>query len=66
MRIYAVIASAAALALGAGAARAETLVVCSEASPDYLNSALTDSNTSFDLASRSPTGWSRWRSAGPR
>jgi len=50
MRIYAVIASAAALALGAGAARAETLVVCSEASPDYLNSALTDSNTSFDVS----------------
>ena len=50
MRIYAVIASAAVLALGAGAAKAETLVVCSEASPDALNSALTDSNTSFDVS----------------
>jgi len=50
MRIYAVIASAAALAWGAGGARAETLVVCSEASPDALNSALTDSNTSFDVS----------------
>jgi len=50
MRIYAVIASAAALAWGAGAVHAETLVVCSEASPDALNSALTDSNTSFDVS----------------
>src|SRR5207245_1493394 len=50
MRIYALIASAAALAWAAGAARAETLVVCSEASPDFLNSALTDSNTSFDVS----------------
>ncbi len=50
MRIYALIAGAAALALGVGTARADTLVVCSEASPDYLNSALTDSNTSFDVS----------------
>ncbi len=39
-----------ALALGVGFAHADTLVVCSEASPDALNSALTDSNTSFDVS----------------
>jgi dipeptide transport system substrate-binding protein len=50
MRNYALIAGAAALTLGVGAARADTLVVCSEASPDFLNSALTDSNTSFDVS----------------
>jgi dipeptide transport system substrate-binding protein len=38
------------LACGIGVARADTLVVCSEASPDALNSALTDSNTSFDVS----------------
>lgn len=38
------------LALGIGAARADTLVVCSEANPDYLNSALSDANTSFDVS----------------
>ena len=37
-----------ALAPGFGAVRADTLVVCSEASPDALNAALSDSNTSFD------------------
>jgi dipeptide transport system substrate-binding protein len=51
MRNYASIAvGVAALALGFGTAHADTLVVCSEASPDYLNSALTDSNTSFDVS----------------
>src|SRR5713101_3144616 len=50
MRNYSLIAGAAAFALGVGAARADTLVVCSEASPDALNSALTDSNTSFDVS----------------
>src|SRR5882724_11118513 len=49
MRNYSLIAGAAALALGVGTARADTLVVCSEASPDFLNSGLSDSNTSFDV-----------------
>ena len=44
------LACGAALVLSAGAARADTLVVCSEASPDALNSALSDSNTSFDVS----------------
>jgi dipeptide transport system substrate-binding protein len=44
------LAGSAALAMSVGAARADTLVVCSEASPDALNSALTDSNTSFDVS----------------
>ena len=39
-----------ALAPGFGAVRADTLVVCSEASPDALNAALSDSNTSFDVS----------------
>ena len=39
------IAAGAAFALAAGGARADTLAVCSEASPDFLNSALPDSNT---------------------
>ena len=38
------------LALAAGSAHADTLTVCSEAAPDALNSALTDSNTSFDVS----------------
>jgi dipeptide transport system substrate-binding protein len=38
------------MALGIGVARADTLVVCSEASPDALNSALSDANTSFDVS----------------
>ncbi|MFL6727913.1 MAG: hypothetical protein ACJ8FS_15570, partial [Sphingomicrobium sp.] len=50
MRNYSLIAGAAVLILGIGAARADTLVVCSEASPDFLNSALSDSNTSFDVS----------------
>ena len=37
-------------ALAAGQARADTLVVCSEASPDALNAALSDANTSFDVS----------------
>jgi dipeptide transport system substrate-binding protein len=44
------IAVGVALALAAGGAQADTLSVCSEASPDFLNSALTDSNTSFDVS----------------
>jgi dipeptide transport system substrate-binding protein len=40
------------VAWGAGiaAARADTLVVCTEASPDWLNSALSTANTSFDVS----------------
>jgi dipeptide transport system substrate-binding protein len=41
---------AAALALGAGSVRADTLTVCTEGSPDFLNSALSNSNTSFDVS----------------
>jgi dipeptide transport system substrate-binding protein len=37
------------LALGIVAARADTLVVCTEASPDFLNAQLSTSNTSFDV-----------------
>src|SRR5215469_17309716 len=44
------IAASAALTLATGGAQADTLAVCSEASPNYLNSALTDSNTSFDVS----------------
>src|SRR5260370_22777300 len=33
-----------------GPARGDTLVVCTEASPDALNSALSSANTSFDVA----------------
>ena len=40
----------AAVAFAATGARADILTVCSEASPDFLNSALTDSNTSFDVS----------------
>ena len=51
MRKLCGIAAGAALALAAGGAGAQTtLSVCSEASPDALNSALTDSNTSFDVS----------------
>src|SRR3954451_5950437 len=39
---------AAALAAAPGA-RADTLVVCTEGSPDYLNAALSTANTSFDV-----------------
>ena len=37
------------LLLATGAARASTLVVCTEASPDSLNAALSTANTSFDV-----------------
>jgi dipeptide transport system substrate-binding protein len=37
------------LAASPVAARADTLVVCSEASPDALNAALSDANVSFDV-----------------
>jgi dipeptide transport system substrate-binding protein len=50
MRKLCWIAAGAVLALAAGGAQADTLTVCSEASPDALNSALTDSNTSFDVS----------------
>jgi dipeptide transport system substrate-binding protein len=39
----------AALALAAGSARADTLTVCTEGSPDFLNSVLSESNTAFDV-----------------
>src|SRR3954454_9448827 len=38
-----------AAALAATAARADTLVVCTEGSPDFLNAALSTANTSFDV-----------------
>src|ERR1700733_12143139 len=38
------------LALAAGAARADTLVVCTEASPDALDANLSTANTSFDVS----------------
>jgi dipeptide transport system substrate-binding protein len=44
----AAIGFAAALAAGAGA-KADTLVVCTEGSPDFLNAALSTANTSFDV-----------------
>ena len=45
-----IVVCSAMLALATGAARADTLVVCSEASPNALNSALSDANTSFDVS----------------
>ena len=45
-----IVACCAALGLAAGVARADTLVVCSEASPDALNAALSDANVSFDVS----------------
>jgi dipeptide transport system substrate-binding protein len=50
MRSHWVIAGSATLALAVAPAHADTLVVCSEASPDALNAALSDSNTSFDVS----------------
>ncbi len=41
---------AAALAMGVSAARADTLVVCSEASPDALNAVLSTANTTYDVS----------------
>ena len=45
-----IVVCSAMLALATGAARADTLVVCSEASPNALNSALSNANTSFDVS----------------
>lgn len=45
-----IVACCAIFALATGAARASTLVVCSEASPDALNAALSDANVSFDIS----------------
>ena len=45
-----ILAGTAALALAAGGARAATLTVCSEGSPDFLNSVLSNANTSFDVS----------------
>jgi dipeptide transport system substrate-binding protein len=42
--------AAAVLALGLSAAHADTLVVCTEASPDALNAVLSTANTSFDVS----------------
>ena len=43
-------AAALVLGLGIGLARAaDTLVVCTEASPDFLNAQLSTANTSFDV-----------------
>ena len=42
-------------------ARADTLVVCSEASPDALNARSATPIPASTSPSRSPTGWSRWR-----
>jgi dipeptide transport system substrate-binding protein len=50
MRNSLLLAAGMALAVAGGPARADTLVVCSEASPDALNAALSDSNTSFDVS----------------
>ena len=38
------------MGLAPGSVRADTLVVCSEASPDSLNATLSDANTSFDVS----------------
>ncbi len=38
------------MALGLGTASADTLVVCTEASPDFLNAQLSTANTSFDVS----------------
>src|ERR1039458_8081876 len=38
------------LVLGMSAARADTLAVCTEASPDALNAQLSTANTSFDVS----------------
>ena len=50
MRSHMLFACTATLAIGLGTARADVLAVCSEASPNALNSALSDSNTSFDVS----------------
>ncbi|HSU06156.1 MAG TPA: ABC transporter substrate-binding protein, partial [Acetobacteraceae bacterium] len=38
------------LAVAMGAAHADTLVVCTEASPNFLNAQLSTANTSFDVS----------------
>jgi dipeptide transport system substrate-binding protein len=50
MSRWLIIACSAALTLVAGAARADSLVVCTEASPDALDANLSTSNTSFDVS----------------
>jgi len=51
-----ILAAAAALSLSAllqpGAAGAQTLVVCSEASPDFLNPQFSSQNTAYDVAAQ--------------
>ncbi|WP_342362515.1 ABC transporter substrate-binding protein [Terrarubrum flagellatum] len=47
-----VAAAAVGLALQIGAAGAQTLVVCTEASPDFLNPQFTGQNTAFDVAAQ--------------
>jgi dipeptide transport system substrate-binding protein len=51
MRIVGALALGAMIGLlGMGTARADTLVVCTEASPDALNAQLSSANTSFDVS----------------
>src|SRR5580698_2431235 len=50
MQTSKLLAVALSLALGTAAARADTLVVCTEASPDALNAQLSAANTSFDVS----------------
>ena len=50
MQTSKLLAIALSLALGTAAARADTLVVCTEASPDALNAQLSTANTSFDVS----------------
>ena len=47
--LMACLATLATAAAAPSAARADTLVVCSESSPDALNAALSDANVSFDV-----------------
>ncbi|HEY0421013.1 MAG TPA: hypothetical protein VGC80_15970, partial [Acetobacteraceae bacterium] len=42
----------AAMLLGSAGARAETLVVCTEASPDFLNPQYSNQNTAYDVSSQ--------------
>jgi dipeptide transport system substrate-binding protein len=50
MSRWLIIACSAALTLAAGAARADSLVVCTEASPDALDANHSTANTSFDVS----------------
>ena len=50
MRAWGVFALGLPLIFGTVAARADTLVVCTEASPDFLNAQLSTANTSFDVS----------------